>query len=178
MSQNSSPQIGSYYVNAFVSRVYAHVRIYQIVLGLLEINCISTQFFFKFESIFIHILYSDHVSPAQIPLRSFPPPPLPNFIPFISLSLWKASKQVNKQNSQTKQNKKKEKHKKHIHTSTSKQTKPVKTSSKNLIYKKKDNNPAKNSQVSNIRQKSTKVSLSSLCVSHLLQDMGPTLNCC
>lgn len=141
-------------------------------------STISQQFFFKFESIFIHILCSDHVSPAQIPPRSFPPPPLPTFIPFISLSLQKASKQANKQNSQTKQNKKKEKYKKHTHTNTSKQRKPVKTSSENLIYKKKDNNPAKNSQASNIRQKSTKVSLSSLCVSHLLQDMGPTLNCC
>lgn len=100
MSQNSSPQIGSYYADAFVSRVYARVRIYQIVLRLLEINHISTQFFLKFESIFIHILCSDHVSPAQIPPRSFPPPPLPNFIPFISLSLWKASKQAGKQTKQ------------------------------------------------------------------------------
>lgn len=98
---------------------YVHMSEFiKLYLGYWRSTIYQHSFFLKFENIFIHILYSDHVSPAQIPPRSFPPPPLPNFIPFISLSLWKASKQANKQSNQTKQNKKKEKHKKHTHTQT------------------------------------------------------------
>lgn len=101
-----------------------------------------------------------------------------SYLLFLFLFGKQASRQTNKATKQSRIKRRKNTRNTHTHTNTSKQTKLVKTSSENLIYKKKDNNPRQNSQASNIRQKSTKVSLSSLCVNHLLLDMGPTLNYC